>query len=63
MKSKLTEILRKETGKKLKQEQKFMLRYGKDYIQVLGSKYQNPLYDLTGESVLIPDKFGEGRGR
>ncbi len=63
MKSKLTEILKKDPGKKLTQEQKFMLRYGKDYIEILGSKYQNPLYNISGENVLIPNKFGEGRGR
>ena len=56
MKTRLQEIIEKEPKKHLTQEQKFRLRYGNDYMLILGSKYQNPLYNKW-EMALIPEGF------
>ena len=58
MKTKLETQIKKELLRRLTQEEKFRLRYGNDYMQVLGTKQENPIYNQFAENVLIPDKFG-----
>ena len=45
MKSKLTEIVIRQPKRKLTQIEKFRFRYGEYYLEILGSKYQNPMYN------------------